>query len=127
MTIEELKQHCIKTIRISEAIESIPNVKITDNRGLQEHKMVLQLIEAWEKVKEEIKFIQEAEIQVYGKANWNFSGKCLDVIDKHLKEVEKNQRENCPYRHENGNCLVVGGFCTSVDDKYCKHLSEVSK
>lgn len=28
-------------------------------------------------------------------------------------------RAGCIYRHENGNCLVVGGFCTAVDDKYC--------
>lgn len=30
-------------------------------------------------------------------------------------------RESCSNRHENGNCLAVGGFCTSVDDKYCKY------
>ena len=30
-------------------------------------------------------------------------------------------RKNCSNRHENGNCLAVGGFCTSVDDKYCKY------
>ena len=28
-------------------------------------------------------------------------------------------RKSCEYRHENGNCLKVGGFCTSVDDKHC--------
>lgn len=28
-------------------------------------------------------------------------------------------RKNCEYRHENGNCLKVGGFCTSVDNKHC--------
>ena len=28
-------------------------------------------------------------------------------------------RQNCEHRHENGNCLKVGGFCTSVDDKHC--------
>ena len=28
-------------------------------------------------------------------------------------------RQNCEYRHENGNCLKVGGFCTSVDDEHC--------
>lgn len=39
-----------------------------------------------------------------------------------------NDRKDCPYRQEeNGNCLPVGGFCTSVADKYCKHLSEVSE
>ena len=30
-------------------------------------------------------------------------------------------RKNCRNRHENGNCLAVGGFCTAVDDKYCKY------
>lgn len=25
----------------------------------------------------------------------------------------------CKYRHENGNCLFVGGFCTSVDKGHC--------
>lgn len=28
-------------------------------------------------------------------------------------------RKNCEYRHENGNCLKVGGFCMSVDDEHC--------
>lgn len=49
--------------------------------------MAIKSLEAWGKVKKEIKFIKEAEIQVYGKASWNFSGKCLAVIDKHLAEV----------------------------------------
>lgn len=28
-------------------------------------------------------------------------------------------RTNCPMRHENGNCLPIGGFCTAVNDIYC--------
>lgn len=31
-------------------------------------------------------------------------------------------RENCPMRHENGNCLPCGGFCTSVNDLICEAL-----
>lgn len=31
-------------------------------------------------------------------------------------------RINCPMRHENGNCLVCGGFCTSVSDPICEAL-----
>lgn len=27
--------------------------------------------------------------------------------------------EDCPIRHENGNCLCVGGFCTSVPKEVC--------
>lgn len=34
-------------------------------------------------------------------------------------------RENCPMRADNGNCLPVGGFCTAVSDIYCEiaHMS----
>lgn len=35
-----------------------------------------------------------------------------------------NGREECPMRHPNGNCLVIGGFCTSVNDEYCNGLRE---
>ena len=84
MTIEELKQHCIKTIKTSEAIESIPNVNIT-SRGLQEHKMVLKLIEAWEEVKKDL----------YKFASDSFDAECaecysisLHCVEGHLKEVE---------------------------------------
>ncbi|MEN6636131.1 MAG: hypothetical protein ABFC56_09785 [Clostridiaceae bacterium] len=29
-------------------------------------------------------------------------------------------RTQCPMRHANGNCLTVGGFCTSVNEIVCK-------
>ena len=31
-------------------------------------------------------------------------------------------RKNCPMRHENGNCLPCGGFCTAVNDSICEAL-----
>ena len=31
-------------------------------------------------------------------------------------------RNTCPMRHENGNCLAVGGFCTAVNDEICQGL-----
>lgn len=31
-------------------------------------------------------------------------------------------RSNCPMRHENGNCLPCGGFCTAVNDEICHAL-----
>ena len=80
MTIEELKQHCIRTIKMSEAIESIPNVKITDNRSLQEHKMVLKLIEAWDKIRKEIARDGQSDIN---------AKYVLNLIDKHLSEVSE--------------------------------------
>ena len=94
MTIEELKEHCIKTIRRSEAIENIPNVKITDNRSLQEHKMVLQLIEAWENIKNDIKGISENPdykpigTYDYVKGSEDCREVVLEIIDKYLKEIE---------------------------------------
>ena len=31
-------------------------------------------------------------------------------------------RQECPMRHENGNCTAAGGFCTSVNDPICEAL-----
>ena len=36
----------------------------------------------------EIKVLQEGETQVYGKGSWNFVGKCLAIIDKHISRKE---------------------------------------
>lgn len=33
-----------------------------------------------------------------------------------------NNREECVMRHENGNCLPIGGFCTAVNDAICDGL-----
>lgn len=30
--------------------------------------------------------------------------------------------KDCPMRHDNGNCLSIGGFCTSVNDSICEAL-----
>ena len=42
----------------------------------------------------------------------------LDWWNSRYQKGGKDRR-NCEHRHENGNCLAVGGFCTSVDDEYC--------
>ena len=31
-------------------------------------------------------------------------------------------RKDCQMRHENGNCNVIGGFCTAVNDPICAGL-----
>ena len=36
-------------------------------------------------------------------------------------------RKDCPYRHGNGNCMGVGGFCLAVDDKYCAKTKELDR
>lgn len=33
-----------------------------------------------------------------------------------------DKRKDCQMRHENGNCTVAGGFCTSVNDPICEAL-----
>lgn len=35
-----------------------------------------------------------------------------------------NDRKNCPLRHENGNCLPCGGFCTAVNDAICEVIHQ---
>ena len=32
------------------------------------------------------------------------------------------ERTRCSMRHENGNCLPCGGFCTAVNEEICKAL-----
>jgi hypothetical protein len=32
--------------------------------------------------------------------------------------------DECSYRHENGNCLRVGGFCTSVPLSHCQRYKD---
>ena len=34
-------------------------------------------------------------------------------------ERESQLRKDCPMRHENGNCLPSGGFCTAVNAPIC--------
>lgn len=36
-------------------------------------------------------------------------------------------RTNCPKRHENGNCLEIGGFCTAVPDEICEVINKAHK
>ena len=39
-------------------------------------------------IKSEIETLVEAEQQVYGKGSWNFTKKCLEIIDKHISRKE---------------------------------------
>ena len=36
--------------------------------------------------------------------------------------MANEKRIDCPMRHENGNCLPAGGFCTAVNDSICEAL-----
>lgn len=38
------------------------------------------------------------------------------------------ERIDCPLRHaENGNCSLIGGFCTSVSSEICEALQNAYK
>lgn len=47
-----------------------------------------------------------------------------DAIEIVKQGCVENNRKDCEYRHDNGNCLKVGGFCTSVDDKHCEKMNQ---
>ena len=48
--------------------------------------------------------------------------RCKFVEDKGGDEGMTDRRKDCPMRHENGNCNVIGGFCTAVNDSICAGL-----
>ena len=97
MTIEELKQHCVRQIAEFEKIKEIMPVTPNGYKRYEEHKMVLQLIEAWEKVKNDIQGISEnPDYKPIGTYDYvTGSEDCrkvvLEIIDKHLKEVEQDE------------------------------------
>ena len=36
--------------------------------------------------------------------------------------TSRTDRETCTMRHENGNCLPIGGFCLAVNNEICEAL-----
>lgn len=49
------------------------------------------------------------------------SGQGLPITDKVSRLIRCS---GCEYLHENGNCLKVGGFFSSVADKDCVRIKE---
>lgn len=47
--------------------------------------------------------------------------------DNEKRNLSRTDRlmDKCTYRHENGNCLRVGGFCTSVPLSHCQRYKEL--
>ena len=46
---------------------------------------------------------------------------CLKRKETLMEEwLEKRVNEKCPMRTDLGNCLPVGGFCTSVPEEFCE-------
>lgn len=46
--------------------------------------------------------------------------------DNDKRNLSRTDRlmDECTYRHENGNCLRVGGFCTSVPLSHCQRYKD---
>ena len=87
MKIEELKEHCVRQITKFERFKDIILVTPNDYKHYEEHKMVLSLIEAWEKVKVEMheQYRIFANIPSIGDV-W---ADAIEIVDKHLSEVSE--------------------------------------
>ena len=64
--------------------------------------------------------------EYYAKAliqQWNGDiesiNKALDRWTSKAAAGNETRDRNCPLRHANGNCLPLGGFCTSISDELC--------
>ena len=80
-----------------------------------------------DKVIEELEERQQEYLEGFGVHDNNelYGVACgLGDAIKTVKHGGVSNRKDCEYRHENGNCLKVGGFCTSVDDKHCEKIKQ---
>jgi hypothetical protein len=41
------------------------------------------------------------------------------MLNNSIDYINMDLREDCKMRHENGNCLPCGGFCTAVSNEIC--------
>ena len=41
------------------------------------------------------------------------------MLNNTLDYINMDLRQDCKMRHENGNCLPCGGFCTAVSNEIC--------
>lgn len=99
MTIKELKEHCVRLIAEFERIKEIMPVTPNGYKRYEEHKIVLQLIEAWENVKNDIKGISENPdykpigTYDYVKGSEDCREVVLEIIDKHLANWRQGNDE----------------------------------
>ena len=72
---------------------------------------------------EAIEYLKRADITV-GQTIKTRTAEALEMAINALQTEHCEDRKNCPHRHENGNCLSVGGFCLAVDNKHCQLKNE---
>lgn len=59
-----------------------------------------------------------------------YTGKERDIFGEIINGIpdpDSYPYKSCKYRNYCGNCLAVGGFCTSVGEKHCKLKSEFQR
>ena len=93
MSIEEIKKTLSTMIFAIDCPE--PKISIGDMADVREAlSMAIRSLEAWEKLWQEIEQLQKDNSNHYGNevetAKYDAYDDCLDVIDKHLKEVEND-------------------------------------
>jgi hypothetical protein len=49
-------------------------------------------------------------------------GRMLTMWNNTWDYINVELRHDCKMRHENGNCLPCGGFCTAVNNEICSAL-----
>ena len=139
VTLEELKQHCIKTIEACEQIKRIPNVRITDDRRSQEHKLVLQLIEEHEQRQSTDAVSREEAVKVL-RADPSFictgdkAQAITDILSLPPVTPERPKGEwistNPPGKSDNIVCTVCG-YNSIADFNFCPNcgadMREVSE
>lgn len=74
-----------------------PDIKRADDKLMDIYKTVISAMQ---------------ELQIY-----------KDNDKRNLSRTDRLMDE-CTYRHENGNCLRVGGFCTSVPLSHCQRYKD---
>lgn len=54
----------------------------------------------------------------------------VEIAEKECNELRESMKPNClqcESMHKNGNCIEVGGFCTSVPAAYCPLIPKLLK
>ena len=49
----------------------------------------VKLSDVLQEIRQEMFAIKETEKQIYGNASWNFTDKCIEIIDSRIKELDE--------------------------------------
>ena len=49
----------------------------------------VRLSDLLQEIRQEMLAIKEGEKQIYGKASWDFTGKCIEIVDDKIEELSE--------------------------------------